>query len=478
MTNFITPGSAQELVAALGTLSGVVIDGTSVEYTGDLFAAALVSDVDPVFGFSNGILLTSGIGIIPTTNTLTDFGANIFQGADADLEAVVSAVFLGDTDTNDAAVLEFSFNVIDPEIATISFDLLFGSDEFPEFSNDFVDIAAVFVNGVNYAYFGGDVSAPLSVLDDNFAYFNNNTDGALPIEYDGVSDPITIFAPVNPGVNTIKIAIADTGDSILDSGVFLTNFSSSTNNTGGVFFIPDLIENEDGNVIYDSTANGNVAELIRTGSGDDEIRSGGGADLVDTGTGDDEVELGDGNDFAIDAIGNTQIAGGQGSDIALTFSGTATFTENDADVEGDFYCGGSGADDYMGGGGDDILIGDFSSSLGYGAGDRLEGGMGNDLLEGGIGDDVFVFKTNDGLDVIGAIAVNWSDVFASVVTGADFQSGIDKIELNGFGYANGAAALAQISDVDGVATFDDQGTSITFAGLTTADLSADDFILV
>ncbi|SEN07619.1 calcium-binding protein [Palleronia pelagia] len=100
----------------------------------------------------------------------------------------------------------------------------------------------------------------------------------------------------------------------------------------------------------------------------------------------------------------------------------------------DTLSGQGGDDDLAGNGGDDVLRGDGGNDLllgGAGA-DTLEGGQGNDTLnggdgvdwlEGGDGADVFVFDNMDDVDVI-----------------TDFQSGTDKIQLDGdvfFGFDGG-----------------------------------------
>lgn len=142
----------------------------------------------------------------------------------------------------------------------------------------------------------------------------------------------------------------------------------------------------------------------------------------------------------------------------------------------DLIVGGFDADNLSGGAGADIIRGDVSKRL-FGN-DRIEGGAGNDLLEGRGGVDTFVFKTDDGFDTIGALKIDYDTPANTTVKRADFVSGVDIIELSGFGLANTDAAFEKVTDVDGVATFNDQGTTITFAGLTVADLTADDFILV
>ena len=168
--------------------------------------------------------------------------------------------------------------------------------------------------------------------------------------------------------------------------------------------------------------------------------------------------------------GGSEIAGGTGNDVLSAASGANTIEGGDGD---DLLGGGFDNDSLFGGAGNDILLGD-NSDLIAGA-DALTGGTGDDLLEGGGGADSFIFATGDGSDTIGTIALDHDDPAASTVIGADFTSGVDLVILSGFGYADGAEALAEVTDVDGVATFSDQGTTITFAGLTAADLAADDF---
>lgn len=90
--------------------------------------------------------------------------------------------------------------------------------------------------------------------------------------------------------------------------------------------------------------------------------------------------------------------------------------------------------------------------------------------------DQFIFTTGDCNDTIGMLDIDTA-ARTAIVSGANFDSRVDQIVLIGFGYANAAEAFSHVFDVDGVATFDDQGTTITFAGLIAADLSVDDFFL-
>jgi hypothetical protein len=196
-------------------------------------------------------------------------------------------------------------------------------------------------------------------------------------------------------------------------------------------------------------------------------------DTIAGNTGDDVVNAGLGDDVIIDAGGNDTIDAGAGDDRVGLLSGTNTV---DGGEGSDLIVGGFTSDVLIGGTGNDVIRGDASTRL-FGI-DEITGGAGNDLLEGGGGVDTFVFNTDDGDDTIGTLSIDYDNPSNTAVTGADFVSGVDLVQLDGFGLADGAAALAAVSDVDGVATFNAEGTSITFTGLTADDLSADDFILV
>lgn len=192
--------------------------------------------------------------------------------------------------------------------------------------------------------------------------------------------------------------------------------------------------------------------------------------VVFSGADNDVIDGGSSADEIVDAGGGNTINGNEGDDQLAGLSGENVLS---GDEGNDFLRGGFDDDSLYGGTGNDILQGDNSEFVG--GFDLLDGGTGDDLMEGGLGADIFVFETGDGSDTIGSLDVSSDSPASAVVTGADFVSGVDLIQLSGFGLTDGSAALALVSDVNGVATFDDQGTVITFAGLTKSDLSVDDF---
>lgn len=214
-----------------------------------------------------GLLLTSGNGAPPLTNTSSSYGRSFNDSSlygselDPQLQAIANAAFSGAGNIRDASILTFQVQVTDPSVQSVRFDLVFGSDEYPEYADSsFVDIGAVLVNDLNYALFNGQPNQPLSVIKTNLnlGNFIDNQNGVLPIEYDGVSKPLTVIAPVQQGLNVIKIGVADTGDQAYDSGLFVANLQGVGYTGGGLAQVVDItsasldkpISVEAGNIVY------------------------------------------------------------------------------------------------------------------------------------------------------------------------------------------------------------------------------------
>ena len=306
----------------LTSAPGIVLDASTLSVIAGANSIGLY-DGSLALGQGAGLLLTTGI-MPGTFNSAGFFGADIGMAGDPDLDAVVNKVFR--TTSYDATSISVSFTVTDPTIKGVSFNIVFGSDEFPEWVNAFVDIGAIFVNGVNVAYFNHDTAAPLSVIGSNLAnnYFINNTGNlttasyggiavagvasTLPIEYDGVSAPMTVFAPVHQGLNTLKIAIADTGDHIYDSGLFISNMRGTDVPVSGITLPMQGTEADD------DLHGTNASDSSQALGGNDSIDGAGGDDILMAGAGDDSITGGAGNDY---------IDGGDGADIAH-YSGLAS----------------------------------------------------------------------------------------------------------------------------------------------------------
>ncbi len=229
----VTPSSL------VSTLVGSGVSFSNVSYTGTDLASGQFSGGTGIIGFGSGIVLTSGSATnVIGPNTLD--GSTSINGTpgDADLEALPG---IGSGNSSDAAVLEFDFT---PTTSPIYFNFVFSSEEYNEYANTlYNDVFAFFVNGTNCAMVPS-TSTPVSVNTinggnpygtnaQNPQYFRNNDledgGGFIDTEMDGLTTVLTCQAIVNADTtNHLKLAIADTGDSSLDSAVFLEAGSLTT----------------------------------------------------------------------------------------------------------------------------------------------------------------------------------------------------------------------------------------------------------
>jgi Ca2+-binding RTX toxin-like protein len=313
--------------ALLAANSGIIVNAGSITLNASAQDAVNFynGSLAPL-GIGSGLLLTSGTTPV-TSNTVGWFGSDNsgnsgFNNGDADINTVVNTVF--QTQSYDATSLAFDFTVADPTTTSISFDIVFGSDEYPEWVDAFVDSAIVLVNGINYALFNHDPNHPLSVVSPNLAagYFQDNSTNILPIEYDGVSRVLKIIAPINPGggTNHIKIVIADTGDHIYDSGIFISNLAAGNTPGSGVVSTSPNTTTDNSDTVTGSAQD----ELIDLKGGDDIAYAGAGDDIVVAGAGNDSVYGGSGNDQMKGDAGNDYLDGGDGVSDTVVFSGLSS----------------------------------------------------------------------------------------------------------------------------------------------------------
>ncbi|MBW4972845.1 choice-of-anchor L domain-containing protein [Roseovarius mucosus] len=419
-------------VAFTGAIEGIALlpDGFAINRLEDLDGDFQFETVTPVVNLERGVFLTTGSGP-GSGNTSASFSEVLDEPGDADLDEAARDAFSGAGRTNDASVITFTFDATDiGDAPAVSFDLFFGSDEFPEFVNSqFVDIAAVFVNGQNFALFNNDPGQPLSIVGESINtpgnFFNNNGvndptnlfTGQFDTEYDGFSRLITVIAPVQAGLNEIKIGIADTGDFVFDSGLFIGNMQASNFNSSGSFV------NVPGSTGSDQINATGAPELIMLGGGEDTVSGTAqqlDGDIIDDWQDDDLLEI-LGSVFGLDdivvtlgsAILDVDTDGDGVADTTITLEGdfsNATFNvENSGGnttisstgaqpefnivngtagseflpgtLDNDSITGGDGNDSIPASDGNDIVFGGLGN-------DNIGGGLGNDTIDGGEGDDI------------------------------------------------------------------------------------------
>ncbi len=143
---------------------------------------------------------------------------------------------LSGLNTYDAAVIEFDAV---PMYDTLSLNYIFASEDYPEnVGMVYFDPFGVFVSGANPK--GGNYSdqnfalipntnkiISINTINDttNWQYYTSNVTGAT-IVFDGFTKEMQVKIPVKPGSTyRLKIGVADGGDYIYDTEVFLKNHS-------------------------------------------------------------------------------------------------------------------------------------------------------------------------------------------------------------------------------------------------------------
>jgi len=219
-------------------------------------------------GLTSGVVMATGyVNHIPgAASTNGGMSDQTGSGSDADLALLTS----GSAGTNDACVLQFDFV---PTANTVSFRYVFASEEYPDyvcstfndvfgfflsgpgisgtFSNSAVNIALipgttlpVAINTVNGGSAGSNgTSTGCTSLAYSSDYVNNSS--GTTIVFGGFTKVLTATYSVTPcKTYHIKLAIADVGDEVYDSGVFL---EANSFNAGGVVIKPSYSNSSVGN---------------------------------------------------------------------------------------------------------------------------------------------------------------------------------------------------------------------------------------
>jgi len=189
------------------------------------------NDVLHLLDFSKGLIMTTGsakLAIGPNNSSKKGVGdSGTTPDSDPDLETVVPADQLFDL-----VVIEFDIRVSN---SVLSFNYIFGSEEYPEYERQYNDVFGFFISGPgitgikNLATINGNTPVSVKSINStkNSNYFVSNGGGDNPaqdfyLQYDGYTKKLTAQTEVIPcETYHIKLAIADARDDILDSGVLI-----------------------------------------------------------------------------------------------------------------------------------------------------------------------------------------------------------------------------------------------------------------
>jgi hypothetical protein len=230
--------TADQLAQAL---AGAGITITNVKVTGAQNAiGTFTGGAADGLGIDAGVIMSSGdIKTATGPNTSEGTTAALSAAGDVQLDNLVAPL-----KTHDAIVIEFDAVTISN---SFSIRYVFASEEYKEFvGSEFNDVFAFFVDGQNIALVPGS-SQPVAVntinhIQNSGLYHDNPANSTLfGTSFDGFTSELTAFAVVDPGTtHHIKLAIADTSDSILDSAVFLAQGGIS--GVGAATIVPSVIE--------------------------------------------------------------------------------------------------------------------------------------------------------------------------------------------------------------------------------------------
>lgn len=250
-TMAITVTTTNDPDTLVNNILGSGITVISKTYVGADKASGTFTGANGAIGIGAGIILTSGTAA-DDLGDLGDPGDDI-RGAEGpndnpndtpaiEDDASTNNALPGDSDldglslanTFDATILEFDFEI--PSAGDLSFNYVFASEEYDDFVfAGFNDVFGFFLDGVNIALITGTTD-PVSIdtvngdpLNPNNVFYNSNSnqgpnedEAPFDIEYDGFTDVFVAQAlGLAAGTHTIKLAVSDASDRILDSAVFI-----------------------------------------------------------------------------------------------------------------------------------------------------------------------------------------------------------------------------------------------------------------
>ena len=228
--------SSKELVDELLPRNsfGITILNTHFQANPNSIASYVsASDKLPI---QSGIILSTGmVSWAGYPNDSPSSGCAMFTSGDKRLEKIAGAR------TSDAAILEIEFVANTDEV---SFEYFFASEEYPEYVNKGVnDVFAFFIEGPGYDTLYNiaklpTTGEPITVdhvnAERNSEFYIENkrwrgfsiddpgTSLASVFQFDGMTTVLEAKAKIQPyATYKLTMAIADVGDNIYDSGVFI-----------------------------------------------------------------------------------------------------------------------------------------------------------------------------------------------------------------------------------------------------------------
>ena len=222
--------SALQLAEAMFGTGIKVVNAT---YMGDPTSAGIYSQGDTVAPdvtpADSGVILSTGRAA-DFTNASGD--VNLSSGTTTDTAGIDGDSRLNEiagAPTYDGAIFQSDFI---PVGSTLTMQITFSSEEYLEYvGSGFNDAVGIWVNGQKAQLTVGDGDISINNINPttNGNLYVDNTNDIYNTEMDGFTVTLTLKAPVIPGqVNSIRIGIADGGDTAYDSNLLIAGDSIQT----------------------------------------------------------------------------------------------------------------------------------------------------------------------------------------------------------------------------------------------------------
>lgn len=241
-----TTQTAQNLVQ--NVLLGGGVEAFNISYHGSAAALGFFNGAGTNIGLSSGIIMTTGnisgnLDGPKGPNNKPDAGFDNNSSPPPPPTFNLLSGLIGSSALFNSSVIKFDFI---PTGNHVSFRYVFGSEEYPEYVGSiYNDVFGFFISGPGISGWkniavvpGSNTEVAINSVNNgssnmgpcsNCAFYVDNT-GGLTIQYDGFTKVLTAQSNVIPcSTYTIILAIADIGDPIFDSGVFLEAKSFTTN---------------------------------------------------------------------------------------------------------------------------------------------------------------------------------------------------------------------------------------------------------
>lgn len=245
-------------------VAGDCFDVSNITYTGRPPQIGEFTNGATSVGFNSGVIMATGnIIVAPGPNNSDGSSAGYEMNTpDPELQAQTTGVLF------DMANIEFDFT---PTQSPITFEFVFASEEYCEFVNTmFNDVFGFFLSGPGIIGSQNLAVIPMTATPitintinhlDNPGYYVHNTPetgnncGTIPpatgvavdeLEYDGFTRKMVAVANVTPcSTYHIKLKIADVGDGVWDSAVFLKGGSFDAGGNASIDWLVNGVSNVD-----------------------------------------------------------------------------------------------------------------------------------------------------------------------------------------------------------------------------------------